>query len=72
MVVERFGGQTLWIFQFVVLEAWISTLTVIGRMVVVRKDDLEARYQLDKSHQKIKRLQLVDPLTECWNRRFME
>lgn len=68
----RFDNQTLSILQFVLLAAGLSTLTVIGRTAVVRKNDFQARYELEKARSKMERLSLVDPLTNAWNRRFLE
>jgi len=68
----RFEDQTLWILQFVLLGAGLSTLTVIGRTAIVRKDDLQARYELEQARSKMEMLSLVDPLTGSWNRRFLE
>jgi diguanylate cyclase (GGDEF)-like protein len=68
----RFEGQTLWVLQFVLLAAGLSTLTVIGRTAIVRKDDLQARYELEQARSKMEILSLVDPMTQSWNRRFLE
>ena len=38
----------------------------------VRKDDIRARYELEKAHRAIERLSYEDGLTGAWNRRYLE
>lgn len=68
----RFDHDTLWMLQFSMVAASITTLIVIGRSILVRRDDIQARFELVKAHDHMAMLSLKDPLTGAWNRRFME
>ncbi len=68
----RFDQETLWILQFVMLGASLATLIVISRNIVIRRNDIQARYELEQAHDKMLSLSLKDPLTGTWNRRFLE
>ncbi|MDX2505987.1 MAG: GGDEF domain-containing protein [Gammaproteobacteria bacterium] len=71
-VAGRFSHETLWMLQFAMIAAGGTTLIVIGRSIVVRRDDIQARFELVKAHDHMAMLSLKDPLTGAWNRRFME
>ncbi|MCU7878531.1 MAG: GGDEF domain-containing protein [Candidatus Thiodiazotropha sp. (ex Lucinoma borealis)] len=68
----RFEKETLWMLQFSMLGAGLTTLTVIGRNVMVRKIDIRTRFELEKAHDRMELLSLKDPLTGAWNRRFLD
>ncbi|MCU7839245.1 MAG: GGDEF domain-containing protein [Candidatus Thiodiazotropha sp. (ex Troendleina suluensis)] len=68
----RFEKETLWMLQFSMLGAGLTTLTVIGRNVMVRKIDFRTRFELEKAHDRMELLSLKDPLTGAWNRRFLD
>jgi len=54
-----------------VVSATVS-LTILGRNVAVRKDDIRARYELENAHREMERLSYEDGLTGAWNRRYLE
>ena len=68
----KFDSETLWILQFVMLGASLTTLVVITRNIVIRRNDILARFELEKAHDHMQMLSLKDPLTGAWNRRFLE
>ena len=68
----RFDQETLLMLQFAMIAAGGTTLTVISRSILVRRDDIQARFELVKAHDHMAMLSLKDPLTGAWNRRFME
>jgi len=68
----RFDNETLWVLQFVMLGASLTTLVVISRNAVMRRNDIESRYELEQAHNSMQLLSLKDPLTGAWNRRFLE
>ncbi len=68
----RFDAETLWVLQFVMLGAGLTTLVVIARNTMMRKQDIEMRFQLEQARDQMKRLSQLDPLTGAWNRRFLE
>jgi diguanylate cyclase (GGDEF)-like protein len=71
-VAGRFDAKTLWILQFMMLGAGMVTLTIVARHVGLRKNDIEARFDLENAHQKMERLSYEDGLTGAWNRRFLD
>ncbi len=68
----RFDAETLWILQFVMLGASLTTLVVISRNIMVRRNDIKTRFELEMAHDRMEVLSLKDPLTGAWNRRFLE
>jgi diguanylate cyclase (GGDEF)-like protein len=68
----RFSQETLWMLQLAMLGAGITTLVVIARNALVRRDDIKTRFELEKAHDRMQLLSLKDPLTGAWNRRFLE
>jgi diguanylate cyclase (GGDEF)-like protein len=68
----RFERETLLMLQFAMLSASLTTLTVIGRSVLIRKGDIKSRFELEKAHSRMEQLSLKDPLTGAWNRRFLD
>jgi diguanylate cyclase (GGDEF)-like protein len=68
----RFDAKTLWILQFMMIGAGIVTLTIVARHVALRKNDIEARFDLENAHQQMERLSYEDGLTGAWNRRFLD
>lgn len=68
----RFDEQTLWMLQLAMLGAGLTTLTVIARNVLIRRDDIRTRFELEKAHDRMRLLSFKDPLTGAWNRRFLE
>lgn len=69
---NRFGANTLWILQFLMLGSGLASLTIVARNVGVRKHDITARYDLENAHRNVQRLSYQDPLTGAWNRRFLD
>jgi diguanylate cyclase (GGDEF)-like protein len=68
----RFSSEDLLVLQFMMLGSAMVSLTILGRNVSVRKDDIRARYELEKAHQEMERLSYEDGLTGAWNRRYLE
>ncbi|MDJ0880787.1 MAG: GGDEF domain-containing protein [Gammaproteobacteria bacterium] len=68
----RFDVETLWILQFVILGASLTTMVVIARNVIIRRNDIKMRYELEQAHDRMEMLSLKDPLTGAWNRRWLD
>jgi len=68
----RFSSDSLLVLQFMMLVSAMISLTILSRNVSVRKDDIKARYELEKAHRKMERLSYEDGLTGAWNRRYLE
>lgn len=67
----RFSMQTLWALQFLMLSAAAISLTLVARSVGTRKQQIAARFALERSHQTLERMSLQDQLTGLWNRRYL-
>ncbi|MDJ0739699.1 MAG: GGDEF domain-containing protein [Gammaproteobacteria bacterium] len=68
----RFDAETLWMLQLAMIAGGGTTLTVIARNILIRRDDIKARFELEKARDRMARLSLKDPLTGAWNRRFLD
>jgi diguanylate cyclase (GGDEF)-like protein len=68
----RFDAETLWMLQLAMIAGGSTTLTVIARNIQVRRDDIKARFELEKARDRMTKLSLKDPLTGAWNRRFLD
>ncbi len=68
----RFSSENLLVLQFMMMVSALVSLTILGRNVSVRKDDIRARYELEKAHREMERLSYEDGLTGAWNRRYLE
>lgn len=71
-VTGRFDAQTLLLLQFLMLGAGITSISIVARNLLVRKDDIQVRYELERAHREQELLSLRDHLTGAWNRRFLE
>ena len=47
------------------------SIALVARSVSIRKQEIEARYELERSHQQMEQLSMQDPLTGTWNRRYL-
>jgi len=68
----RFSAENLLVLQFMMVVSATVSLTILGRNVAVRKDDIRARYELENAHREMERLSYEDGLTGAWNRRYLE
>ena len=68
----RFSSDNLFVLQFMMMVSALVSLTILSRNVMVRKDDIKARYELELAHKKMERLSYEDGLTGAWNRRYLE
>lgn len=67
----RFSRETLWALQFLMLSAAAISLTLVIRSVGTRKQQIEAHFTLERSHEEMERLSLRDALTGLFNRRYL-
>ncbi len=68
----RFDSGAIWILQLLVLGAALIGIVVTGRNTFLRKQDIRARYALEKAHDELELLSMQDHLTGAWNRRFLQ
>ena len=71
-VTGKFSTDNLLVLQFMMLVSAVVSLVILSRNVSLRKDDIKARYELEKAHRKMERLSYEDGLTGAWNRRYLE
>jgi diguanylate cyclase (GGDEF)-like protein len=71
-VAGRFPDEALWTLQFLMLSAAVISLALVAYAIVVRKEHLEARFNLATVNEKLAKVSLQDPLTGAWNRRFLD
>jgi diguanylate cyclase (GGDEF)-like protein len=71
-VAERFTPESLWTLQFLLLASALATSAIVARNVYVRREDLKVRFRLERAHTKLQLVSHQDPLTNAWNRRFLE
>lgn len=70
-VAGRFEQSTLWTLQFLIVASAITALVLVVRNISIRKHDIRTRFKLDQARRDMERLSNIDPLTACWNRRFL-
>lgn len=68
----RFQSETLWTLQFLILASAVIATLVIVRNTVLRKNDIRARFDLEKTHRELELVSTRDPLTGAWNRRYLD
>lgn len=68
----KFSLDNLLVLQFMMLVSGMISLIVLSRNVSLRKDDMMARYELEKAHRQMESLSYEDGLTGAWNRRYLE
>jgi diguanylate cyclase (GGDEF)-like protein len=71
-VAGRFSHEALWTLQFLMLSAAVIALALVAYAIVVRKEHLEARFNLASVNERLAKVSLQDPLTGAWNRRFLD
>jgi diguanylate cyclase (GGDEF)-like protein len=69
---ERFDLATLWSLQFIMIGAGMISLLLVTRNIILRKSELQTRYDLEQANRKMLHLSNKDPLTGAWNRRFLK
>ncbi|HVL59570.1 MAG TPA: GGDEF domain-containing protein [Burkholderiaceae bacterium] len=68
---RRFTFASLIELQFFMLAACLVSLVLVMRTVSVRKHDMVARFELERSRRRLELLSYQDPLTGAWNRRYL-
>lgn len=68
----RFTVQELWTLQLLMLFTALVSILLVARALAVRKNDLQARFELQLAHNEMRDLSNRDHLTGAWNRRYLE
>jgi diguanylate cyclase (GGDEF)-like protein len=69
---SHFDGDAFRVLQFFLLAAGTTSLLLVLRATLVRKNELLAHFKLQQAHADLFKLSHTDPLTSAWNRRFTE
>ena len=69
---NRFDNETLKVLQFFLIAAGATSLILVIRSTLLRKQELIARFKLQKAHAELFTLSNIDPLTGAWNRRYTD
>ena len=67
----HFDAKTVWSVLLVMIGAAVISLGIVGRNIIVRKNDIRNRFTLEQRNNELMRLSNRDPLTGAWNRRFL-
>ncbi len=68
----RFELESIWLLQLLVLGSAIVVGLLVAKNTAVRKQDMRARFELEKARREMELLSLRDHLTGAWNRRYLE
>jgi diguanylate cyclase (GGDEF)-like protein len=69
---SNFDAKTVWTVLLVLVGTAVISLGIVGRNIIVRKNDIRNRYTLEQQNNELMRLSNKDPLTGVWNRRFLK
>ena len=69
---SHFDAKTVWLVLLVMVGTAVINLGIVGRNIIVRKNDICNRYTLEQQNNELTRLSNKDPLTGAWNRRFLK
>ena len=68
----RFEPGALLVLQLLLFGAATVVTFVTARNTLIRKHDIQARFDLENAHDEMQLLSMQDALTSAWNRRFLE
>ena len=71
-VSNRFDNETIRVLQFFLLASGSTSLLLVVRSVLIRKQELVSHFDLQKAHAELYTLSNIDPLTTAWNRRYTD
>jgi diguanylate cyclase (GGDEF)-like protein len=69
---SQIDAKTVWTVLLVMVGTAVISLGIVGRNIIVRKNDIRNRYTLEQQNSELMRLSNKDPLTGAWNRRFLK
>ena len=69
---HHLDAKTVWSVLLVMVGTAVISLGIVGRNIIVRKNDIRNRYTLEQQNNDLMRLSNKDPLTGAWNRRFLK
>jgi diguanylate cyclase (GGDEF)-like protein len=69
---SHFDTENLRILQFFLLASGLTSLLLVIRSTLIRKNELTSHFELQQAHADLFTLAHLDPLTGAWNRRYTE
>ena len=69
---HHFSSSSIILLQFFMLSTTFIVLALVGRNTDVRRNEIIGLYGLQKSHAEMQLLSYKDPLTDVWNRRYLQ
>lgn len=68
----RFDAEALVVLQLLILGSAAIVIVVVGRNTYARREEIRARFELERTHRKVELLSMQDHLTGAWNRRYLD
>jgi diguanylate cyclase (GGDEF)-like protein len=69
---HHFSSESIILVQFFMLSTAFIVLALVGRNTDVRRNEIIGLFGLQKSHAEMQLLSYRDPLTDIWNRRYLQ
>jgi diguanylate cyclase (GGDEF)-like protein len=69
---HHFPKDSIILLQFFMLSTAFIVLAMVGKNTDVRRNEIVSLYGLQKSHAEMQLLSYRDPLTDIWNRRYLQ
>jgi diguanylate cyclase (GGDEF)-like protein len=69
---HHFSSDSIILLQFFMLSIALIILTMVGKNSDVRRKEIMGLFSLQKSHAEMQLLSYRDPLTDIWNRRYLQ
>ncbi len=67
-----FDPSVMTLLQFFMVSVGLIILILVARNAVVRKKEIKTLFELENAHRETRRLSFRDPLTDAWNRRYLQ
>ena len=68
----HFSSDSIILLQFFMLSMAFIVLAMVGKNTDVRRNEIMGLFGLQKSHAEMQLLSYRDPLTDVWNRRYLQ
>ena len=69
---RNFSTNSIILLQFFMFSTAFIVLAMVGRNTDVRRNEIRGMFGLQKSHAQMQQLSYRDPLTDVWNRRYLQ
>ena len=69
---QKFPAGSMILLQFFMFSTAFIVLAMVGRNTDLRRNEIKGLFGLQKSHAQMQVLSYRDPLTDVWNRRYLQ